>query len=675
MQDHKLFRFAIITDTHLKLVEGTEEMLWSTHQLANMRTRYAIQQLNLLEPDFVVHLGDKVHPVPGMPEYHDTVELFHQIFSELDCPLYVTPGNHDIGDKYRIAMPAPVVRPESVSLYHQHFGASYRSFTHRGCRFVLINSPILNSGLPLEEEQRRWLEVELAEHQGKRIFLFAHYPPFVRDPHEVDHYDNVDEPGRSWLLNLIAKHHVEALFAGHTHLFFYNRHAGVDLYTLPSAVFVRQDYSELFRVGPATDYGRNDLDKLGVFLIEVTEEGHLPHFVRTAGQTLGAGERPLKLASPPPLARPAAPGVELRHPWAEIVEIPYNYILDEFVRRKVRNDYSVLAMWEMGIRKVRVPISDLVDPEVRARMEALCAKGFQFTVFSFFPPQGSLLETLCQYHHLVATLEVIVQWDDVRDVIPQLRALKERIPARICLSKVIYTQSFSTDVDQYIRPGFRADEGDAIKAFLAQGVASEVVDGYAFRIGYKDDPWDESLAIAKLAGEIGCHASVTIQLASDSEAGVVDDDVALAGRVCAATAAASVAEELDVFMDTFVDMDRGYYIRNGLVDRRYNPRLAGRVLAHLSSLLPSCSPHVGSAQSETIANGRLIQWETEQQRVVLCLAYPDCQISPLELAELAPSASGRCFDLATGAPEIIQWHRGRLTFDGEIPSLALILIE
>jgi hypothetical protein len=240
---------------------------------------------------------------------------------------------------------------------------------------------------------------------------------------------------------------------------------------------------------------------------------------------------------------------------------------------------------------------------------------------------------------------------------------------------VIYTQSFTTDVDQYIRPGFRADEGDVIKAFLAKEKASEAVDGFAFRIGSEDDPWDESMAIAKLTNEIGCHASVTVQLASDSEAGVEDDDVALARRVAAATAAASVAEKLDVFIDTFVDMDRGYYIRNGLVDRRYNPRLGGRVLGRLSTLLFSCSPASGVRQSEAIANGRLYRWKTEQQQVVMCLAHPDRQISPLDLPGISPVGSGRCYDLATGASETIQWDRGRMTFGGEIPFLALILID
>lgn len=684
-QENPLFTFAVITDTHLKLSEGAEKMLWSTHHLANLRSRFVLQELKRVRPDFVVHLGDIIHPVPGLPEYASTAELFHQIFGELDCPIYTTPGNHDIGDKFRAGMPAPVVSRESVGSYQGCFGVSYQAFDHNGCRFLLINSPILNSGLPLEEEQRRWLEAELVKHDGKRLFFLMHYPPYLRDPNEAEHYDNIDEPARSWLLNLMAEHHVEAVFAGHAHAFFYNRHESSDLYVVPSVTFVRQDYSELFRIGPAADYGRNDLDKLGFFLIKVYEQGHVAHWVRTAGQTLQAPESDHKQASSPRV-KPftASFGVELRHPWAEIVEIPYNYILDEFVRRKVRNDYPILAMWELGIRKMRVPISDLLDPAVRARMGALRSKGHQFTVFSFYAPQGVVLETLGRYHDLVDTLEVIVPWGDAPEAIPQLQAIKERAPIRICLSKLNVSQSFSQAIDQYIRPGFCSHEGDEIRVFAVQEDGSAVVDSLSFRIGPDADPWNEILAIAKLTGDIHRRASVTLQLASDSEAGVVDDDLFLARRVAVAAAAASAVSELDLYIDTFVDMDRGYYVRHGLVDRRYNLRRPGLVLRHLSSVLSPHSAALELGQSQLVGNGHHYWWRTRDRRFVLLVANPDVQqdgrISLPDWHGLGLSGTGRAYDLLTGRSETIHWHRDQMGVDGSILSdliadLVLIVIE
>ena len=40
-------------------------------------------------------------------------------------------------------------------------------------------------------------------------------------------------------------------------------------------------------------------------------------------------------------------------------------------------------------------------------------------------------------------------------------------------------------------------------------------------------------------------------------------------------------------MDTFDDADRGYFTRTGLVDRRFNPRLASNIMSELIQRLGS----------------------------------------------------------------------------------------
>ena len=41
--------------------------------------------------------------------------------------------------------------------------------------------------------------------------------------------------------------------------------------------------------------------------------------------------------------------------------------VDEFRRKIARNDYPIMAIWEMGIRGLRVPIQDLEDEKTRTR--------------------------------------------------------------------------------------------------------------------------------------------------------------------------------------------------------------------------------------------------------------------------------------------------------------------
>ena len=89
----------------------------------------------------------------------------------------------------------------------------------------------------MEAEQARWLEEDLAAAAKQRLFVSLHYPPYVADRDEDEHYDNIAEPGRTWFLDLLHRHRVEALFAGHVHHFWYNRHEQTDCYLFPSTSF------------------------------------------------------------------------------------------------------------------------------------------------------------------------------------------------------------------------------------------------------------------------------------------------------------------------------------------------------------------------------------------------------------------------------------------------------
>jgi hypothetical protein len=251
-------------------------------------------------------------------------------------------------------------------LWEKHFGADYHAFDHGNCHFVVINAQIINSGFAREAAQRDWLEADLPARAGKRIFLNSHYPPYFTHADETENYDNIGEPGRSWLLGLLEKHAIEALFCGHIHNFWYNRHGVTECYLLPSTCFVRQDYAEMYRTqpGPDDEDGRNDSPKLGYFLVHVHENGHLCEIVRTYGETLAPDAPPdaaVERVQPvhPRLNRRQSLGFDMRQNWMEIVEIPPTGSLDEFDRKEVRNDYPLMALWEMGVRHLRVPLRDL----------------------------------------------------------------------------------------------------------------------------------------------------------------------------------------------------------------------------------------------------------------------------------------------------------------------------
>ena len=58
MQDKLLFKFTVIADTHIRLLDSAEEGGYPSNRISNDRAKYVVQYLNRLKPDFVIHLGN-----------------------------------------------------------------------------------------------------------------------------------------------------------------------------------------------------------------------------------------------------------------------------------------------------------------------------------------------------------------------------------------------------------------------------------------------------------------------------------------------------------------------------------------------------------------------------------------------------------------------------------------
>ena len=107
-------------------------------------------------------------------------------------------------------------------------------------------------------------------------------------------------------------------------------------------------------------------------------------------------------------------GIDLRHPWAEQVEIAATGGVQEFERKIARNDYPTLALWEMGVRKLRVPIQDLLDARVRERMRVLRAIGHEFLVYCYDLPAADVQRLIGESSGLVSGVEVVMPRSRIR---------------------------------------------------------------------------------------------------------------------------------------------------------------------------------------------------------------------------------------------------------------------
>ena len=677
------FTFVVMADTHVNQSEESSASPYPSTLLTNPRTRWVIHAINQLAPDFVVHMGDLTNPVPSLPTYLQAVDRFRQLIEPLQCPIYFVPGNHDIGDKPVAWMPAKTVNESYLDQYETHFGRSYYSFAHKACRFVITNSPVINSGLPHETQQRTWLEVDLAAHTGERTFFFTHYPIFIAKPDEASHYDNIDEPGRSWFLGLLEQANVEALFTAHVHNFFYNRHASTDCYTVPAVAFVRHDYAEFFRADPAPEFARNDGSKLGFYVVKVYDTGHTVHFVRSNGAFLATDKQPPATSSrrfaPHPRQRRAMPlGIHLRHPWAEMTAIPATGGADEFARKLARNDYPLLSLWEMGVRKLRVPLQDLVDDHARARMTLMQQMGYEFTVYSFGLPAGNQRAVLLHHSDLIATYEFILDWKNLDTTLDEIRQLQQEASFPVLLSRLRGKEDETGSGAKgfyfhNIRHGFRHDDPELADPRLNQAVADGLLHGLAFHLPRTEFPWPALLTIAATAQRLGLRAVAELRMVSDNPAEPFVDDLANANRVAEALVAARTLENVDIYVDSLIDVDRGYFARTGLYDRRYAPRLGGQVVQHLTALLSALLDETASvlaplaAESEDAA--RLLMLRCGDIRLIVVLPQPEFALDTLPAVLNLSGAQGTCrvTRLDSGAETSVAWKRTDSGFDASAP--------
>ncbi len=687
-----LFRFAVIADTHVTEQEGNSSSPWQVNKLANARCRNVVSQINRAEPAFVLHLGDLVHPVPAQATFGDAAQRFHELMSELKCDLHLTAGNHDVGDKPLDWMPAGTVNESYIGMYEEHFGKHFYSFDSDGVHFVVINAQIINSGLPSEAVQREWLESDLLACDGRRIFLCTHYPPYVTSANEPSSYDNIDEPGRSWLLELLAKFKVEAVFAGHVHNFWYDRRGETELYILPSTAFVRQDYSELFRIEPEADLenGRDDKPKLGYLLVDVHERGHVAHTVRSFGevndQSVAVTAEPSRLPLVHTKTIKSAPvGLDLRHPWAEIVEVAASGGVDEFERKLVRNDYPVMALWEMGVRKLRIPLHDLFDAGTRERMRILARMGHGFTAYSYDVPSGALLDKLVQHSDLLVAWELVIAWDKALDRLDRVAAVKRACPGlRIIWSKLRSHHDAKPAGVRYshmISHGFTLSDSGTMEQFLKNPLARQAVDAFALRIAREDSPWDGIHAGRALSSVLGVGIAIQVRLAASTPGILADDDATVANRVADTMMAAFAGPDIDVFFDTFNDVDRSFFARLGLVDRRYNPRLAGAVYRNINALMSQSTEQVIPLEHQ-LGRGegvvRMLACGSDVWHLVLADAQTVIDVLHTPSDAIAQSGTCRDVDLETGVITAKTWHHtdgGQVRLDQPIHCRGLRLIQ
>jgi len=179
--DPNRFQFAIVTDRTGGHRDGVFEE--------------AIHKLNLLQPEFVMSVGDLIEGY-----IQDKVELHHQwdqidgFVNQLEMPFFYLPGNHDI------------TNPVQAEVWEERLGRSYYHFVYRDVLFLCLNT---EDGQPtnISDDQIDYFKHALADNPEVRwTLVFLHKPLWTyAEPHGFEKIETLLE-GRSY-----------TVFAGHYH--------------------------------------------------------------------------------------------------------------------------------------------------------------------------------------------------------------------------------------------------------------------------------------------------------------------------------------------------------------------------------------------------------------------------------------------------------------------------
>lgn len=561
-----VWHFAVIADTHAEPEPGAP---------ANVRLRGVVDAIERQRPELVLHLGDVIHPLPRSPHAEPARRVAKDILKRLSCPVYAIPGNHDVGDKPMSTSPAAGATDDSRFRWTTSWGADFFTVDHRDRRFVFINASILNTSSAAGEELRALLQRARHRLDARRLILACHYPIFLDRADEQEHYDNLGEPARSHLLAFCREAAVEAVFSGHIHHFLYRALGGTRFIGAPSTAFLRRDFSEMASVAPLADYGREDPAKLGFLWVSAFDDELVVRMVSLDEvEEFGATGR----LHGHPRVDPRLPlGVNLRHNWAKITELPFNPPTDPFCRKRVRDDYTFEALLRTGFRDLRIPAADLSDPDKCHRFEELTELGFRFTVFLMpgnTPPLATVLE---RYAAGIDTIECIIPDSDDAEALQMLGPLAERHGVALSFGLLFAPESTTAETTPKVRYGFDVSCGKEARAFARKIGRTPGRKGLVFSAPLSTFGPEQAKTVSAFARETGIEPTVLLErTARDTVA--LDDDRVLPQRVAALLEIARTHEDLRLVLDTFMSFDRGYHARAGIIDRRLNLTPAGKVL-------------------------------------------------------------------------------------------------
>ena len=195
--DPEQFQFVVVTDR----TGGHRDKIFSR----------AVHQINLLQPEFVISVGDLIEGYTTKDEViTNEWDQFNGFVSKLEMPFFYVPGNHDLTNK------------ELVEAWGGRFGRKYYHFVYRNVLFLATNSedPVSK----VSDEQNAYFKKAIDENPNVRwTMVFTHKPMWIDKDLEKNGWGAMEK-------NLAGRNYT--VFCGHLHRYQKYVRNGMNYYQL-----------------------------------------------------------------------------------------------------------------------------------------------------------------------------------------------------------------------------------------------------------------------------------------------------------------------------------------------------------------------------------------------------------------------------------------------------------
>ena len=195
--DPDQFQFVVITDR----TGGHRDKIFSR----------AVQQVNLLQPEFVMSVGDLIEGYTTKEDVFTAQwEEFDGYVKKLQMPFFYVPGNHDLANK------------DQVAAWGGRYGRKYYHFLYKDVLFLAVNAE--DPSAKVSAEQAAYFKKALDENPNVRwTLVFLHQPLWAMADLEKNGWAEMEK-------NLAGRKYT--VFCGHVHRYQKYVRNGMNYYQL-----------------------------------------------------------------------------------------------------------------------------------------------------------------------------------------------------------------------------------------------------------------------------------------------------------------------------------------------------------------------------------------------------------------------------------------------------------